>query len=61
MSGMEIEGDPTKRYRLSYRGEFLGSYDVADDPTDFFFDGWEYPHEPMISYLSSDDPKPRGS
>jgi hypothetical protein len=26
---MKIEGEPSKRYRLSYWGQFLGSYDTA--------------------------------
>jgi hypothetical protein len=29
MSSMTIEGEPTKRYRLSYHGSFLGSHDTA--------------------------------
>ena len=29
MSGMTIEGEPTRRYRLNYHGSFLGSYNTA--------------------------------
>jgi hypothetical protein len=28
---MEIEGEPVKRYRLSYWGVFIGSYDTAKE------------------------------
>lgn len=28
---MEIEGEPVKRYRLSYWGDFIGSYDTAKE------------------------------
>jgi len=28
---MQIEGESTKRYRLSYWGTFLGSYDTAQE------------------------------
>jgi hypothetical protein len=28
---MKIEGEPTKRYKLSYHGKFLGSYETAKE------------------------------
>ena len=29
MAGMQVEGEPTKRYTFSYHGNFLGSLDAA--------------------------------
>ena len=50
---MKIEGEPSKRYRLSYWGQLLGSYDSAKEALERYDS-----HEKLIRPVT--DPKKMG-